>query len=64
MFPQITKLFFAALGDEKIQQKILSVLFDLLVGSKNPVCAQTINSVFKTVWEIFMLIFFFSKIHF
>ncbi|ROL40980.1 HEAT repeat-containing protein 1 [Anabarilius grahami] len=46
---QITKPFFAALGDEKIQQKILSVLFDLLVGSKNPVCAQTINSVFKTI---------------
>ncbi|XP_043109963.1 HEAT repeat-containing protein 1 isoform X3 [Puntigrus tetrazona] len=46
---QITKPFFTALGDEKIQQKILSVLFDLLVGNKNPACAQTINSVFKAI---------------
>uniref|UniRef100_A0A673MTJ6 HEAT repeat-containing protein 1 n=1 Tax=Sinocyclocheilus rhinocerous TaxID=307959 RepID=A0A673MTJ6_9TELE len=46
---QITKPFFTALGDEKIQQKILSVLFDLLVGNKNPACAQTINSVFKVI---------------
>lgn len=46
---QITKPFFAALGDDKIQQRILAVLFDLLVGNKNPVCAQTINSVFKTI---------------
>jgi len=49
IFPQITKPFFTALGDEKIQQKILSVLFDLLVGNKNPACAQTISSVFKMV---------------
>uniref|UniRef100_A0A672RSF6 HEAT repeat-containing protein 1 n=1 Tax=Sinocyclocheilus grahami TaxID=75366 RepID=A0A672RSF6_SINGR len=46
---QITKPFFTALGDEKIQQKILSVLFDLLAGNKNPACAQTINSVFKVI---------------
>uniref|UniRef100_A0A8C1HHE0 HEAT repeat-containing protein 1 n=2 Tax=Cyprinus carpio TaxID=7962 RepID=A0A8C1HHE0_CYPCA len=46
---QITKPFFNALGDEKIQQKILSVLFDLLVGNKNPACAQAINSVFKAI---------------
>uniref|UniRef100_A0A673MT98 HEAT repeat-containing protein 1 n=1 Tax=Sinocyclocheilus rhinocerous TaxID=307959 RepID=A0A673MT98_9TELE len=46
---EITKPFFTALGDEKIQQKILSVLFDLLVGNKNPACAQTINSVFKVI---------------
>ncbi|KAG1960415.1 ARM repeat superfamily protein [Pimephales promelas] len=46
---QITKPFFTALGDEKIQQKILSVLFDLLVGNKNPACAQTISSVFKMI---------------
>uniref|UniRef100_A0A671PYX9 HEAT repeat-containing protein 1 n=1 Tax=Sinocyclocheilus anshuiensis TaxID=1608454 RepID=A0A671PYX9_9TELE len=46
---QITKPFFTALGDEKIQQKIISVLFDLLVGNKNPACAQTINSVFKVI---------------
>uniref|UniRef100_A0A8C2FHI7 HEAT repeat-containing protein 1 n=1 Tax=Cyprinus carpio TaxID=7962 RepID=A0A8C2FHI7_CYPCA len=46
---EITKPFFNALGDEKIQQKILSVLFDLLVGNKNPACAQAINSVFKAI---------------
>uniref|UniRef100_A0A673K3Y1 HEAT repeat-containing protein 1 n=1 Tax=Sinocyclocheilus rhinocerous TaxID=307959 RepID=A0A673K3Y1_9TELE len=46
---EITKPFFTALGDEKIQQKILSVLFDLLVGNKNPACAQAINSVFKVI---------------
>ncbi|KAL1264047.1 hypothetical protein QQF64_004402 [Cirrhinus molitorella] len=46
---QITKTFFTALEDEKIQQKILSVLFDLLVGNKNPECAQSINSVFKAI---------------
>lgn len=46
---QITKPFFAALGDEKVQQRILAVLFDLLVGNKNPACAQAINSVFKAI---------------
>uniref|UniRef100_A0AAR2KKV6 HEAT repeat-containing protein 1 n=1 Tax=Pygocentrus nattereri TaxID=42514 RepID=A0AAR2KKV6_PYGNA len=46
---QITKPFFAALGDEKIQQRILGVLFDLLVVSKNPACSQTISSVFKGI---------------
>ncbi|TRY66425.1 hypothetical protein DNTS_028326 [Danionella cerebrum] len=46
---QITRPFFAAIGDEKIQQKILSVLFDLLVRNKSPVCAQTVNSVFKGI---------------
>ncbi|XP_030629489.1 HEAT repeat-containing protein 1 [Chanos chanos] len=46
---QITKPFFAALGDEKIQQKLLCVMFDMLVENKNPVCAQTISSVFKGI---------------
>ncbi|XP_051959284.1 HEAT repeat-containing protein 1 [Xyrauchen texanus] len=46
---QITKPFFSALGDKKVQQRILAVLFDLLVGNKNPVCAQSINSVFKAI---------------
>uniref|UniRef100_A0A671P9U0 HEAT repeat-containing protein 1 n=1 Tax=Sinocyclocheilus anshuiensis TaxID=1608454 RepID=A0A671P9U0_9TELE len=46
---EITKPFFTALGDEKIQQKIISVLFDLLVGNKNPACAQAINGVFKAI---------------
>ncbi|KAF5893881.1 HEAT repeat-containing protein 1, partial [Clarias magur] len=46
---QIAKSFFAALGDETIQQRILGVLFDLMVDNKNPNCSQTINSVFKGI---------------
>ncbi|KAF7704986.1 hypothetical protein HF521_020272 [Silurus meridionalis] len=46
---QITKQFFMALGDENIQQRILGVLFDLLVDNKNPTCSQTISSVFKGI---------------
>ncbi|XP_007435093.1 HEAT repeat-containing protein 1 isoform X1 [Python bivittatus] len=46
---QITKPFFAALPDRKIQQRILGVLFDLLLNCKNPHCAQTISSVFKGI---------------
>ncbi|XP_076155665.1 HEAT repeat-containing protein 1 [Alosa pseudoharengus] len=46
---KITKAFFSALGDEKVQQRILGVMFDLLVDCKNPVCAQTINNVFKAI---------------
>uniref|UniRef100_UPI00398EA4BE HEAT repeat-containing protein 1 isoform X2 n=1 Tax=Pristiophorus japonicus TaxID=55135 RepID=UPI00398EA4BE len=46
---QITKRFFAALPDGKIQQRLLGVLFDLLVECNHPVCAQTISSVFKGI---------------
>ncbi|KAJ6664676.1 hypothetical protein lerEdw1_006249 [Lerista edwardsae] len=46
---QITKPFFAAVSDGKVQQKILGVLFDLLLNCKNPNCAQTISSVFKGI---------------
>ncbi|XP_042312567.1 HEAT repeat-containing protein 1 [Sceloporus undulatus] len=46
---QITKSFFAALPDGKVQQKILGVLFDLLLNCKNPHCAQMISSVFKGI---------------
>ncbi|XP_066467559.1 HEAT repeat-containing protein 1 [Tiliqua scincoides] len=46
---QITKPFFAAVLDGKVQQKILGVLFDLLLNCKNPHCAQTISSVFKGI---------------
>ncbi|XP_078085724.1 HEAT repeat-containing protein 1 isoform X2 [Mustelus asterias] len=46
---QITKRFFAALPDRKIQQRLLGVLFDLLVQCKRPACAQTISSVFKGI---------------
>uniref|UniRef100_A0A3B1J2N3 HEAT repeat-containing protein 1 n=1 Tax=Astyanax mexicanus TaxID=7994 RepID=A0A3B1J2N3_ASTMX len=46
---QITKPFFAALDDEKIQQRIMGVMFDLLVDTKSPAVSQTINSVFKAI---------------
>lgn len=46
---QITKPFFSAVGDEKLQQKLLSVMFDLLVDSRSPLVSNTISSVFKGV---------------
>ncbi|NXG45204.1 HEAT1 protein, partial [Psilopogon haemacephalus] len=46
---QITKPFFAALSDGMVQQNLLKVLFDLLLDCKNPLCAQTISSVFKGI---------------
>ncbi|XP_004620418.2 HEAT repeat-containing protein 1 [Sorex araneus] len=46
---KITKPFFAAIEDEKVQQKLLHMLFDLLVNCKNSLCAQTISSVFKGI---------------
>uniref|UniRef100_A0A8C3FEI2 HEAT repeat-containing protein 1 n=1 Tax=Chrysemys picta bellii TaxID=8478 RepID=A0A8C3FEI2_CHRPI len=46
---QITKPFFAAVPDGKVQQKLLRVLFDLLLNCKNPLCAQAISSVFKGI---------------
>ncbi|NXP45521.1 HEAT1 protein, partial [Heliornis fulica] len=46
---QITKPFFAAVSDGMVQQKLLQVLFDLLLNCKNPLCAQTISSVFKGI---------------
>ncbi|KAK2820168.1 hypothetical protein Q5P01_023127 [Channa striata] len=46
---QITKPFFSGLGDEKVQQKMLSVMFDLLVESRSPLVANTISSVFKAI---------------
>ncbi|XP_072367776.1 HEAT repeat-containing protein 1 [Scyliorhinus torazame] len=46
---QITKRFFAALPDGKIQQRLLGVLFDLFMHCKNPACAQTISSIFKGI---------------
>ncbi|XP_069787090.1 HEAT repeat-containing protein 1 isoform X2 [Narcine bancroftii] len=48
-FGQITKRFFSALPDVKIQQRLLGVLFDLLMQTKSAVCAQTISSVFKMI---------------
>ncbi|XP_017382092.1 HEAT repeat-containing protein 1 isoform X2 [Cebus imitator] len=46
---KITKPFFAAISDEKVQQKLLRMLFDLLVNCKNSRCAQTVSSVFKGI---------------
>uniref|UniRef100_A0A3Q1EQT7 HEAT repeat-containing protein 1 n=1 Tax=Acanthochromis polyacanthus TaxID=80966 RepID=A0A3Q1EQT7_9TELE len=46
---QISKSFFSALGDEKVQQKILSVLFDLLVESRSPAVADAVSSSFKAI---------------
>uniref|UniRef100_G3SII3 HEAT repeat-containing protein 1 n=1 Tax=Gorilla gorilla gorilla TaxID=9595 RepID=G3SII3_GORGO len=46
---EITKSFFAAISDEKVQQKLLRMLFDLLVNCKNSHCAQTVSSVFKGI---------------
>ncbi|XP_008571640.1 PREDICTED: HEAT repeat-containing protein 1 [Galeopterus variegatus] len=46
---KITKPFFAAIADEKVQQKLLQMLFDLLVNCKNSHCAQTVSSVFKGI---------------
>uniref|UniRef100_A0A3Q0SAU3 HEAT repeat-containing protein 1 n=1 Tax=Amphilophus citrinellus TaxID=61819 RepID=A0A3Q0SAU3_AMPCI len=46
---QITKPFFSAIADEKVQQKLLSVMFDLLVESRSPLVANTISSVFKGI---------------
>ncbi|XP_038616880.1 HEAT repeat-containing protein 1 [Tachyglossus aculeatus] len=46
---QVTKPFFAAVADERIQQKLLGLLFDLLLNCKSPVCAQTIGNVFKGI---------------
>ncbi|XP_053460282.1 HEAT repeat-containing protein 1 isoform X2 [Nycticebus coucang] len=46
---KITKPFFAAILDEKVQQKFLGMLFDLLVNCKNSNCTQTVSSVFKGI---------------
>ncbi|XP_029057015.1 HEAT repeat-containing protein 1 isoform X2 [Monodon monoceros] len=46
---KITKPFFAAISDEKVQQKLLCTLFDLLVNCKNSHCAQTVSSAFKGI---------------
>ncbi|XP_007565302.1 HEAT repeat-containing protein 1 [Poecilia formosa] len=46
---QITKPFFSALGDEKAQQKLLSVMFDLLAEGRSTLVANTVGSVFKAI---------------
>ncbi|CAL8302708.1 unnamed protein product [Lota lota] len=44
---QITKAFFAALGEEKVQQRLLGVMFDLLAESQEALVSNAICSVFK-----------------
>ncbi|XP_073912916.1 HEAT repeat-containing protein 1 isoform X2 [Castor canadensis] len=46
---KMTKPFFAAIPDGKVQQKLLCMLFDLLVNCKSSHCAQTVSSVFKGI---------------
>ncbi|XP_021511049.1 HEAT repeat-containing protein 1 [Meriones unguiculatus] len=46
---KITKPFFAAISDGKVQQKLLCMLFDLLVNCKNSKCVQMVGSVFKGI---------------
>ncbi|XP_053567913.1 HEAT repeat-containing protein 1 [Bombina bombina] len=46
---QITKAFYTALDDGNVKQKVLGVLFDLLLNCKNPVCAQAVSSAFKSI---------------
>lgn len=45
----MTKSFFSALGDERVQQKLLSVMFDLLSDNRSPLVANSVGSVFKAV---------------
>uniref|UniRef100_A0A8C5C3K9 HEAT repeat-containing protein 1 n=1 Tax=Gadus morhua TaxID=8049 RepID=A0A8C5C3K9_GADMO len=44
---EITKAFFAALGEEKVQQQLLGVMFDLLADSREALVSSAISSVFK-----------------
>ncbi|XP_061667288.1 HEAT repeat-containing protein 1 isoform X2 [Syngnathoides biaculeatus] len=46
---QITKSFFAAVEDEKVQQKLLTVMFDLQEDSKSPAVANAVGTAFKAI---------------
>ncbi|XP_063774132.1 HEAT repeat-containing protein 1 [Pseudophryne corroboree] len=46
---QISKTFFAAIEDGTVQQKLLGILFDLLVDNKNSAYAQAVSSAFKSI---------------
>lgn len=46
---QMTKPFFSALEDEKVHQRLLALMFDLLVESRSPLVANTVSSIFKVV---------------
>ncbi|XP_057682312.1 HEAT repeat-containing protein 1 isoform X2 [Corythoichthys intestinalis] len=45
---QITKPFFSAVGDEKVQQKLLTVMFDVLVDN-NTLVASAVGNAFKVI---------------
>lgn len=46
---QISKGFFSALGDEQVQQSILSAMLDVLVESGSSQAAHSVSSVFKAI---------------
>ncbi|XP_077481923.1 HEAT repeat-containing protein 1 [Stigmatopora argus] len=46
---QITKAFFTALGDERVQQKLLTVMFDVLLDHSNPIVASAVGNAFKVI---------------
>nr|XP_057922061.1 HEAT repeat-containing protein 1 isoform X2 [Doryrhamphus excisus] len=46
---QITKPFFTALGDEKVQQKLLAVMFDLLADNSSVLISNAVGSAFKVI---------------
>uniref|UniRef100_A0A8D0CS34 HEAT repeat-containing protein 1 n=1 Tax=Sander lucioperca TaxID=283035 RepID=A0A8D0CS34_SANLU len=47
---QMTKPLFSALGDTAaVQQKLLAVMFDVLVESRSPLVANTVSSAFKGI---------------
>ncbi|KAM6897556.1 HEAT repeat-containing protein 1 [Xenentodon cancila] len=45
---QLTKPFFSAVGNDNVQQKLLSVMFDLMDGG-SPAVANAVCSVFKAI---------------
>uniref|UniRef100_A0A673B9L4 HEAT repeat-containing protein 1 n=1 Tax=Sphaeramia orbicularis TaxID=375764 RepID=A0A673B9L4_9TELE len=46
---QISKSFFSSVGDESVQQKLLAVMFDLLVDNRSPQVANGVSSAFKGI---------------
>ncbi|XP_068615018.1 HEAT repeat-containing protein 1, partial [Brachionichthys hirsutus] len=46
---QITKPFFSSIAEEKVQQQLLAVLFDLLVDCSSPRVSNAISSIFKGI---------------
>ncbi|XP_061782683.1 HEAT repeat-containing protein 1 isoform X2 [Nerophis lumbriciformis] len=46
---QITKPFFSALGDEKVQHKLLAAMFDLLVDNNSALISNAVGGAFKSI---------------